>query len=145
MFGGPWTYDRRTNREATDVDRQVLADAMQTGEASVVGRRMYDITGGWDGSSPFGPCIVVTHRVEEPPDPASGFEFVSGVEAAIDRARVEDADAIVARADPLGARGIRRRPGRDVGRAQHSHRHRRRGASQHVVTVASDAAWPSRA
>jgi len=87
VFGGPWTYDRRTNREATGVDKQVLADAMQTGEASVVGRRMYDVTGGWDGSSPFGPCIVVTHRVEERPDPASGFEFVSGVEAAIDRAR----------------------------------------------------------
>jgi dihydrofolate reductase len=42
---------------------------------------------GWDGSSSLGPCIVVTHRVEEPPDPAPGFEFVSGVEAAIDRAR----------------------------------------------------------
>jgi dihydrofolate reductase len=87
VFGGPWTYDRRTNREATGVDKQVLADAMQTGEASVVGRRMYDVAGGWDGSSPFGPCIVVTHRVGERPDPASGFEFVSGVEAAIGRAR----------------------------------------------------------
>jgi len=29
----------------------------------------------------------VTHRVEDQPDPASGFEFVDGVEAAIDRAR----------------------------------------------------------
>jgi dihydrofolate reductase len=87
VFGGPWTYDRRTDLQATGVDKQVLADAMQTGEASVVGRRMYDVTGGWGGSSPFGPCIVVTHRVDEQPDPASGFEFVNGVEAAIDRAR----------------------------------------------------------
>jgi dihydrofolate reductase len=87
VFGGPWTYDQRTNLQATDVDKQVLADAMQTGEASVVGRRMYDVTGGWGGTSPFGPCIVVTHRVDEQPDPASGFEFVNGVEAAIDRAR----------------------------------------------------------
>jgi dihydrofolate reductase len=49
---------------------------------------MYDVTGGWGGSSPFGvPCIVVTHRVDEQPDPASGFEFVDGVEKAVDRAR----------------------------------------------------------
>jgi dihydrofolate reductase len=87
VFGGPWTYDRRTDLEATGVDEQVLADAMQTGEASVVGRRTYDVTGGWGGSSPFGPCIVVTHRVDEQPDPESGFEFVNGVEAAVDRAR----------------------------------------------------------
>jgi len=33
------------------------------------------------------PCIVVTHRVDEQPDPSSGFEFVDGVEAAIQRAR----------------------------------------------------------
>jgi dihydrofolate reductase len=30
---------------------------------------------------------VVTHRVGDQPDPASGFEFVDGVEAAIGRAR----------------------------------------------------------
>jgi len=87
VFGGPWTHDRRINVQATGVDNQVLADSMQTGEASVVGHRMYEVTGGWGGSSPFGPCIVVTHRVDEQPDPASGFEFVSGVEPAIARAR----------------------------------------------------------
>jgi dihydrofolate reductase len=69
------------------VDRQVLDELMQGG-AAVVGRRMYDVTDGWGGSSPFGvPCIVVTHRVDDQPDPASGFEFVDGVEAAVDRAR----------------------------------------------------------
>lgn len=60
---------------------------MQAG-AAVVGRRMYDVTDGWGGTSPFGvPCIVVTHRVDEQPDPASGFEFVEGVGSAVERAR----------------------------------------------------------
>ena len=86
VFGGPWSYDERSRGEATGVDKQVLDDAMQAG-AAVVGRRVYDITNGWGGSSPFGmSCLVVTHRVDEAPDPASGFEFVEGVEAAIDRA-----------------------------------------------------------
>ena len=48
---------------------------------------MYDITNGWGGRSPFGPCVVVSHRVDEQPDPASGFEFVDGVGPAIARAR----------------------------------------------------------
>lgn len=87
VFGGPWTSGERPTTQATGVDKQVLDEAMHAGGAVVVGRRMYDITNGWGGSSPFGPCIVVTHRVEEQPDPASGFEFVDGVEAAIERAR----------------------------------------------------------
>jgi dihydrofolate reductase len=87
VFGGPWTYDNVPDAEATGVDRQVLDEAMQGG-AGVAGRRMYDVSGGWGGSAPGGvPCIVVTHRVDEQPDPASGFEFVDGVEAAIDRTR----------------------------------------------------------
>jgi dihydrofolate reductase len=49
---------------------------------------MYDIADGWGGKSPFGrPCVVVTHRVADQPDPPSDFEFVDGGEAAVDRAR----------------------------------------------------------
>ena len=86
VFGGPWTYEG-TRPEATGVDKQVLDEAVEGSGVAVVGRRMYDVTGGWGGSSPFGPCVVVTHRVGDQPDPASGFEFVDGVEAAIGRAR----------------------------------------------------------
>jgi dihydrofolate reductase len=65
----------------------VLDELMAAG-AAVVGRRMYDVTDGWGGTSPFGvPCVVVTHRVGDQPEPASGFEFVDGIEAAVDRAR----------------------------------------------------------
>jgi dihydrofolate reductase len=88
VFGGPWTYgeSHQDRTGATGVDREVLDEAMQAG-AVVVGRRMYDVTDGWGGASPFGvPCIVVTHRVGDQPDRASGFEFVDGVEAAVDRA-----------------------------------------------------------
>ena len=51
-------------------------------------RRRDDVTDGWGGKSPFGvPCIVITHRVGDQPEAASGFEFVDGIEAAVDRAR----------------------------------------------------------
>ncbi len=64
--------------------------------AAVGGRRMYDLTDGWGGSSPFGvPCVVVTHRLDDEPDEASGFEFVEGVEAAVDRARTIAGDKAV--------------------------------------------------
>ena len=60
----------------------------QTG-ATVVGRRLYDITNGWDGH-PGGevPMVVLTHN---PPDdwPRDGvpIEFVAGAEAAVARAQ----------------------------------------------------------
>jgi dihydrofolate reductase len=89
VFGGPWTYGEvhEDRPGATGVDREVLDELMEAG-AAVVGRRMYDVTDGWGGKSPFGvPCIVVTHRVGDQPEPASGFEFVDGIEVAVDRAR----------------------------------------------------------
>jgi dihydrofolate reductase len=89
VFGGPWTYgeSQQERPDATGVDREVLDELMAAG-AAVVGRRMYDVTDGWGGTSPFGvPCVVVTHRVGDQPEPASGFEFVDGIEAAVDRAR----------------------------------------------------------
>jgi dihydrofolate reductase len=89
VFGGPWTYGESQQERpgAAGVDREVLDELMAAG-AAVVGRRMYDVTEGWGGTSPFGvPCVVVTHRVGDQPEPASGFEFVDGIEAAVDRAR----------------------------------------------------------
>ncbi|GAA1181050.1 hypothetical protein GCM10009584_23840 [Ornithinimicrobium humiphilum] len=49
---------------------------------------MYDAAGGWGGTNPFGgPLVVLTHRVEDQPDPAAGFVFVDDFEAALARAR----------------------------------------------------------
>jgi dihydrofolate reductase len=57
---------------------------------------MYDVTDGWGGNSPFGvPCIVVTHRLADQPEPESGFEFVDGIEPAVDRARQIAGDRLV--------------------------------------------------
>jgi uncharacterized protein with ACT and thioredoxin-like domain len=70
---------------------------------------MYDVTNGWGGSSPFGPCIVVTHRVAEQPEPASGFEFVRGVEAAIERAReiAGDKDIVIGGGASIAQQALR--------------------------------------
>ena len=94
VFGGPWSYgeSQQDRAGAMGVDREVIDELMEAG-AAVVGRRMYDVTDGWGGKSPFGVrCIVVTHRIGDQPEPASGFEFVEGIEAAVDRARVISGD-----------------------------------------------------
>ena len=53
---------------------------------TVVGRHVFDITEGWDGTPPSGieHVVVVTHR--PPPEgwePGAPFHFVDGVEAAV--------------------------------------------------------------
>jgi dihydrofolate reductase len=58
--------------------------------AMVVGRRTFDITGGWHGHPPGGgPCFVVTHTVpQEWTKDGSPFTFVTdGVESAVRQAK----------------------------------------------------------
>jgi dihydrofolate reductase len=60
--------------------------------ASVVGRRLFDLTGGWGGNPPVGtPHVVVTHRPppeDWPADTPVPFTFVTdGVPAAVERAK----------------------------------------------------------
>src|SRR5690349_8403357 len=88
VFGGPWTYDSQREMKPVGVDKEQLDQAISTGGAAIVGRRMYDATDGWGGTSPFDmPTFVVTHRTEDVPDPSSGFVFVNGVEEAVAAAR----------------------------------------------------------
>lgn len=88
VFGGPWTYEHVPEPAGEGVDGDLLDEAVRSAGAAVVGRRMYEISDAWGGSSPFDvPCVVVTHRVEDQPAPESGFHFVDGVEAAVDRAQ----------------------------------------------------------
>lgn len=66
--------------------------------ATVVGRRVFDLTDGWDGVPPSGVdhVVVVTHR--PPPegwDPAAPFHFVDGVAAAVGLARELAGDRVV--------------------------------------------------
>ena len=87
VFGGPWTYDAELHGEATGEDAAWLAEAISTVGAVVGGRWTYEAAKHWGGENPWGlPFFIVTHRPEEEPE-GRGFTFVSGVEAAVDRAR----------------------------------------------------------
>lgn len=89
LFGGPWTY--AGEREAGSMgpeDAAFLEEQMSAAGACVVGRGMYDAAGAWGGTNPFPvPLVVVTHRVRDAPDPATGFEFVGDLPGALARAR----------------------------------------------------------
>ena len=66
--------------------------------AAVVGRHVFDLTGGWDGKPPAGVdhVVVVTHRPEpEGWDPEAPFQFVDGIEAAVAKAQELAGDRIV--------------------------------------------------
>jgi dihydrofolate reductase len=67
-------------------------EVMDTAGALVVGRRLFDITNGWEGRHPIDvPVVVVTHNPPtdwRPRNADHRFEFVTaGVEAAVARAR----------------------------------------------------------
>ena len=87
VFGGPWTYDKEPegNRPAT-TPRGSRRSARASG-AVVGGRGTYEAARHWGDENPWGlPFFIVTHRPEEQPE-GDDFTFVSGVEAAIERAR----------------------------------------------------------
>ncbi|WP_431878938.1 dihydrofolate reductase family protein [Micromonospora marina] len=65
---------------------------------TVVGRHVFDLTDGWDGTPPSGidHVVVVTHRpAPEGWDAEAPFHFVDGVEAAVARAQELAGDRIV--------------------------------------------------
>ena len=72
---------------------------------------MYDAAGAWGGTNPFpGTLIVLTHRLDDQPDPATGFHFVEGFDHALSCARQDAGDKDVVdrrrrRRDPPGSRG----------------------------------------
>jgi dihydrofolate reductase len=66
--------------------------------ALVVGRKLFDSTGGWGGNHPMGtPVVVVTHSVPEGwPRQDAPFSFVTdGIQAAIDQAKALAGDKVV--------------------------------------------------
>lgn len=65
---------------------------------TIAGRRVFDMTDGWDGKPPSGidHVVVVTHRGRpEGWHPGAPFHFVSGVEAAVAKAQKLAGDRIV--------------------------------------------------
>ncbi|UNX53366.1 dihydrofolate reductase family protein [Georgenia sp. TF02-10] len=66
--------------------------------ATIAGRRVFDLTNGWDGTPPGGVdhVVVVTHRGRPDGwDPEAPFHFVEGVEAAVTRAQELVGDRII--------------------------------------------------
>jgi dihydrofolate reductase len=66
--------------------------------ALVVGRRLFDMTGGWGGNHPLGsPVVVLTHRVPDGwPREDAPFTFVTdGIERAVAAARELAGDKMV--------------------------------------------------
>ena len=79
--------------------RRTIAEA----GAIVVGRRVYDYTGGWGGSHPLGvPVFLVTHHPPEawPRRDAPFTAVTEGVGAAIEQAKVVAGREVVALAGP---------------------------------------------
>jgi dihydrofolate reductase len=86
VFGGPWTYDKLPEGEPSGDDAGWLEDAMARIGAVVTGRWTYEAAEHWGDENPWGiPVFVVTHRPEEEPE-GGAFQFVSGVETAVERA-----------------------------------------------------------
>jgi dihydrofolate reductase len=77
--------------------------------STVMGRRLFDLTNGWEGSPPAGDhVVVVTHRPK--PDgwhPEANYEFTDDVADAIRRARAHAGDGVVAlTAGDVGAQAL---------------------------------------
>lgn len=86
VFGGPWTYGSEPKGEPAGEDAAWLKQAMARLGAIVGGRGTYEAARHWGDENPWGlPFFIVTHRPEEEPD-GGAFTFVSGVEAAVERA-----------------------------------------------------------
>ncbi len=93
VMGRPWRYEDEGRRFAPlDADRKVLEEAMGSVGAGIIGRRMFDVTGGWGGDPPGGKnarYFVLTHSIPEQwMSRDSPFTFVTdGIESALARAR----------------------------------------------------------
>ena len=73
-----------------EASAEMMHELVGTAGALISGRRLFDITNGWNDSHPIGtPVVVVTHR-GPPPDAAKTWPrttFVNSVEAAVEKAR----------------------------------------------------------
>ena len=72
VMGGPWTYEdeRAPGEGMSGVDEEYMGFITEGLAAGICGRGMYEASGRWGGTNPFGGTLVVlTHRTEDAPDP----------------------------------------------------------------------------
>ena len=87
VFGGPWSYAEEPRGEPNGEDAAWLEEHSSGIGAVVGGRWTYEAAEHWGDRNPWGlPFFIVTHRIYEEPE-SGEFQFVSGVEAAVARAR----------------------------------------------------------
>ena len=87
VFGGPWTYEGGHHGELIGADKEFFDTETASMGSVICGRGTYRAAGAWGGTNPWPvPFFVVTHHPEDEPA-GSGFAFVNGLEAAVDRAR----------------------------------------------------------
>jgi dihydrofolate reductase len=87
VMGGPWTYESEHGLGMSGADREFFEELVATLGAGVCGRGMYDSSGAWGGTNPFGgPLFVLTHRLGDAPDPSTGFVFVDDLTTAMRQA-----------------------------------------------------------
>jgi dihydrofolate reductase len=98
VMGGPWTYEGGHDVGGmSGEDKAFYDDLVANMGSGIVGRGMYEAAGAWGGQNPFGGTMVVlTHRIEDQPDPATGFHFVNGLDHALACAREEAGDRDIA-------------------------------------------------
>jgi dihydrofolate reductase len=84
VMGGPWTYEGEHAFAMSPEDRAFFDPYVANIGSGVVGRGMYDASGAWGGTNPFGGTLhIVTHRTEDAPDPSTGFVFVDDFDRAM--------------------------------------------------------------
>jgi dihydrofolate reductase len=92
------TTDPQMTLHMTDVSAAHFRGLIEATGALVVGRKLFDSTGGWGGNHPMGvPVVVLTHSVPDGwPREGAPFTFVSeGIEAAIEQAKALAGDKVV--------------------------------------------------
>lgn len=93
VMGDPWTYGSEHGFAMSDADKAFFEPLVARIGGGICGRGMYDAAGGWGGHNPFGGTLVVlTHHIEDQPDPANGFHFVDGFDHALACARADAGD-----------------------------------------------------
>lgn len=92
LFSGSEPYEGAPFFRPEGQNRRIWDAIVHSAGALIVGRRTYDVTGGWNGSHPIPglPVIVLTHAPPaDVPKGATAFTFCTGVREAVEAARAQ--------------------------------------------------------
>jgi dihydrofolate reductase len=98
------TAMERLTFHVSEASARHIAESWPLCGALISGRRLFDITNGWDGMHPVGtPVVVVSHTVPEQwraDHPDAPFTFVGSIEEAVEAAKSIAGDKNVSVAGP---------------------------------------------